>query len=62
MHTDDLFVEKMIQFSRQIPGFQNISRTTAKRLFYLFTHQKVRKGWQMHSKIGTGGQQKQDKQ
>jgi len=49
LHTDDAYVEKIVQFSKQIPGFQNVSRSSARKIFYLFTHQRVKKGWQMHS-------------
>lgn len=49
LNTDDLFVEKLYSFSKHIPGFQSMSRSSARKLFYLFTQQKVQKGWQMLS-------------
>ena len=45
--TDDDYVDKIITFSKSIPGFQYMNRSTARRLFFLFTKQKVMKGWQM---------------
>lgn len=45
LQTDDNGVEKLIQFTRSIPGFQNVSRSSARKIFYLFTHQSVKKGW-----------------
>ena len=49
LHTDDMAVESIISFSQQIPGFDRIDRTTAKKMFFLFTLMKVQKGWHMKS-------------
>jgi len=38
LKTDDDAIEKLINFSKSIPGFQNMSKTAAKRLFHQFTH------------------------
>lgn len=43
--TDNEQLEKLINFSKSIPGFQAISRSTARRIFKLFTLQRVQKGW-----------------
>ena len=37
LKTDEDFVEKLINFSKSIPGFQYMNKSTARRLFFLFT-------------------------
>lgn len=38
-------LEKLISFSRSIPGFEYISKSQARKIFNLFTLQRVQKGW-----------------
>ena len=47
--TDQDHIEKLILFSRSIPGFQYVSRSSLKKLFTHFTLQKVKRGWKMAS-------------
>jgi hypothetical protein len=35
--TDEDYVEKLISFSKQMPGFDILNKSTARRVFYLFT-------------------------
>lgn len=47
--TEDECTEKMRTFSHSIPGFELMSRSSAKKMFNFFKFQKVKKGWKMYS-------------
>jgi hypothetical protein len=47
--TEDECTEKMRIFSHSIPGFELMSRSSAKKMFNFFKFQKVKKGWRMYS-------------
>jgi hypothetical protein len=38
LKTDEDYIEKLINFSKSIPGFQYISKSGARRIFSMFTH------------------------
>lgn len=45
--TDTDQIEKLINWSKSMPGFQYVSKSASRKLFNLFTHVKVKRGWQM---------------
>lgn len=49
LSVDDSYVDKLLQFSEAMPGFKEMSRTCAKKVFYQFTRIKIHKGWQVMS-------------
>lgn len=40
-------MEKLVAYSKTIPGFSNISKSTARKFLNQFTLMKVKKGWKM---------------
>ena len=44
-----LSLDKMILFLKSIPGFQSLSKTSAKKILSKFIMQRVNKGWKVDS-------------